>query len=149
MSVELMGAGATEQPLVSNPRLAAAYTYAYNLPLFSKRARQLGATLAWLSANYSDKQISISGSGVDAALVAAGVECAEHVSQGALKNVAVDLDVAGFRFAKAASIRDPNFLPGSVKYWDVPGLVACLQTPVNVKDASQADFDELKILAKE
>jgi dienelactone hydrolase len=138
-----------EQALVSNPRLAAAYTYAYNLPLFSKRARQLGATIAWMTAQYPDKQIAIHASGADAALAAAGVACAERLNKGALANVSLQLDVAGFRFAKAASIRDPNFLPGAARYWDVPGLVACLQTPAIVKDVSQAEFDELKLLAKE
>ena len=149
LSVDLIGAGATEQPLVSNPRLAAAYTYAYNLPLLSKRARQLGATIAWMTKNYPEKQISISASGADAAVVAAGVACAEELTRGALANLTVDLDLAGFRFAKATSIRDVNFLPGAARYWDVPGLVACLQTKVSVKDASQADFDDLKFLAKE
>ncbi len=66
-----------------------------------------------------------------------------------LANVTAQLDASGFRFAKAASIRDPSFLPGAARYWDLPGLVACLRTPVTVKDASQAEFDELKNLSKE
>lgn len=149
VAVELEGATWTEQPLVSNPRLAAAYTYAYNLPLFSKRARQLGATIAWLKTQYPDKQMAINASGSDAALAAAGVACAEQLNKGPLADVTVQLDTAGFRFAKVASIRDLNFLPGAARYWDVAGLVACLRTPVVVKDPSQAEFDELKLLAKE
>ena len=149
VAVELEGATWTEQPLVSNPRLAAAYTYAYNLPLFSTRARQLGATIAWLKTQYPDKQMAINASGSDAALAAAGVACAEQLNKGPLADVTVQLDTAGFRFAKVASIRDLNFLPGAARYWDVAGLVACLRTPVVVKDPSQAEFDELKLLAKE
>jgi dienelactone hydrolase len=149
LGVVLEGATLTEQPLVSNPRLAAAYTYAYNLPLFSKKARQLGSTIAWITTQYPDKQIAINASGADAALAAAAVACAEQLNKGPLVNVTVQLDTAGFRFAKAASIRDPNFLPGAARYWDVPGLVACVRTPVVVKDPSQAEFDELKILARE
>ncbi len=149
VAVELEGAAWTEQPLVSNPRLAAAYTYAYNLPLFSKRARQLGATIAWMKTQYPDKQMAINASGSDAALAAAGVACAEQLNKGPLADVTVQLDTAGFRFAKVASIRDLNFLPGAARYWDVAGLVACLRTPVVVKDPSQAEFDELKLLAKE
>ena len=149
VAVELEGATWTEQPLVSNPRLAAAYTYAYNLPLFSKRARQLGATIAWMKTQYPDKQMAINASGSDAALAAAGVACAEQLNKGPLADVTVQLDTAGFRFAKVASIRDLNFLPGAARYWDVAGLVACLRTPVVVKDPSQAEFDELKLLAKE
>jgi dienelactone hydrolase len=149
LAVVLEGATLTEQPLVSNPRLSAAYTYAYNLPLFSKRARQLGSTIAWMMTQYPDKQIAINASGADAALAAAGVACAEQLNKGPLANVSAQLDTAGFRFAKAASIRDLNFLPGAARYWDVPGLVACLRTPVIIKDPSQAEFDELKLLAKE
>ena len=148
-SVELEGASLTEQPLVSNPRLAAAFTYAYNLPLFSKQARQMGATIAWIAAKYPDKQVMINASGKDAALAAAGVVCAEQLTRGPLANVSLQLDVAGFRFAKAASIRDSSFLPGAARYWDVPGLIACLQSKSVVKDPSQAEFDALKILAKE
>jgi len=149
LAVVLEGVALAEQPLVSNPRLAAAYTYAYNLPLFSKRSRQLGSTIAWMTTQYPDKQIAISASGADAALAAGGVACAEQLNKGPLANVSIQLDTAGFRFAKAASIRDLNFLPGAARYWDVPGLVACLRTPVAVKDPSQAEFDELKLLAKE
>ena len=102
-----------------------------------------------MTAQYPDKQIAITASGVDAALTAAGVACAEQLNKGPLSNVTAQLDTAGFRFAKAASIRDVSFLPGAARYWDVPGLVACLRTPVVVKDPSQAEFDELKLLAKE
>ena len=34
----------------------------------------------------------------------------------------VAIDTAGFRFAKLTEIDDVNFLPGAVKYGDVPAL---------------------------
>ncbi len=140
---------ATDQPLVGNPRLAAAYTYGYNLPQFSKRARQLGFSIDWLASQHPDKQLTLSASGADAALAAAGLAVAEQLHGGALANVSAQLDVSGFRFANAKSIRDPNFVPGTVRFWDVPGLIACLKTTNTVKDPSQPEFDALKKLAKE
>lgn len=34
------------------------------------------------------------------------------------------IDTQGFRFADITSYRDPNFLPGAVKYGDLPNLLA-------------------------
>ncbi len=34
------------------------------------------------------------------------------------------LNTDGFRFQNIKNIRDPNFLPGGAKYFDVPGLLA-------------------------
>jgi hypothetical protein len=138
-----------EQPLVSNPRLAAAYTYGYNLPLFAQRARQTGVAIAWLKSQNPDAAITLTASGADAALAAAGLFVAEQLHGGELANVTANLDVGGFRFADVKSIRDTNFLPGAARFWDLPGLVACLRTSVNVTDASQPQFDDLKKLAKE
>ncbi len=142
-------ANPTEQPLVANPRLAAAYTYGYNLPQFCQRARQLGLSIEWLAAQHPDKQLTLTASGPDAALAAAGLAIAEQVRGGALANVTAALNVDGFRFVSVKSIRDPNFVPGTARFWDMPGLVACLKTTVSVKDPSQSEFDALKKLAKE
>ena len=45
----------------------------------------------------------------------------------AIAGKAVDraaVDTAGFRFANLRSYRDPNFIPGAVKYGDLPALLA-------------------------
>ena len=47
---------------------------------------------------------------------------AAAVSRGELHRVAVD--TAGFRFRDLKSYRDPMFLPGMIKYGDVPALLA-------------------------
>jgi hypothetical protein len=133
-----------EQPLVGNPRLAAAYTYGYNQPLFAHRARQLAATLKWLTEEYPDATVTIEGHGPSAALAAAGA-----VALQGPKATAVRLQLApdGFRFAKVDSIRDPNFLPASARYWDVPGLVSCFAGKVEIIDDDKADFEKLQAVA--
>ena len=133
-----------EQPLVSNPRLAAAYTYGYNQPLFVHRARQLAATLAWLKAKYPDATITVEGRGPSAALAAAGVVALQE-----LKSTKLRLRLApdGFRFAKVDSIRDPNFLPASARYRDLPGLVSCFIGETEIIDDDKADFAKLQVVA--
>ena len=111
-----------EQPLVKNPRLAAAYTYGYNQPLLARRARQLGATLQWLAESNPGATLQVSGQGASAALGAAGGFVAQELK---VANVQLKLAASGFRFAKIDSIRDPNFLPASARYRDLPGLVSC------------------------
>lgn len=111
-----------EQPLVGNPRLAAAYTYGYNQPLLARRARQLGATLQWLAETNPGATLRVDGQGAGAALAAAGGFVAQELK---VANVQLQLAAAGFRFAKIDSIRDPNFVPASARYRDLPGLVSC------------------------
>ncbi len=110
-----------DQPLVGNPRLAAAYTYCYNEPLFARRTRQLAATLTWLKEKYPESLVTLHGKGHGAALAAAACVAAGEAAQ----KVQLELDTAGFRFAKVDSIRDVNFLPGAARFMDVPGLVRC------------------------
>jgi len=125
------GDSAAQQPLVSNPRLAAAYTYGYNLPLFVTRAQQLGATLRWLSAQHPASTLTVHGTGTDAALAAAGAFVAQHYATGnaseptaPLGKLQLKLQPGDFAFAKVASIRHPDFLPAAARYWDLPGLIA-------------------------
>ena len=47
---------------------------------------------------------------------------AAAVAPDALQRTAID--TAGFRFAKLKTVRDVNFLPGVVKYGDLPALLA-------------------------
>lgn len=111
-----------EQPLVGNPRLAAAYTYGYNQPLLARRARQLGATLQWLAETNPGATLRVDGKGTGAAIAAAGGFVAQELK---VANVQLQLAADGFQFAKIDSIRDPNFVPASARYRDLPGLVSC------------------------
>ena len=128
------------QPLVANPRLAAPYTYCYNLPLAARRARQLAATLAWLRARHPGAQVEISGQGEAAGLAAAGVFCAVCSEPDRAAGLRLAIDPADFRFASAASIRDAHFLPGSARFLDLPGLVSCLPVATAISGTDVAEF---------
>lgn len=122
-----------EQPLVANPRLSAAYTYAYNLPQFAKQAQQLGASLSQLAAQNPGATLEVHGAGPAAALAIAGAFCTEHFAREAgreLPKLALTLDPQDFRFAKVKSIRDPQFLPGAARFWDLPGLAASVEASI-------------------
>ncbi len=102
--------------------MAAAYTYGYNQPLLARRARQLGATLQWLAETNPGATLQVKGQGAGAALAAAGGFVAQELK---VASVQLQLAPSGFRFAKVDSIRDPNFVPASARYRDLPGLVSC------------------------
>lgn len=130
------------QPLVANPRLAAPYTYCYNLPLAARRARQLAATLAWLQTRHPGAQVEVLGRGEAAGLAAAGVFCAVCAEPGRSAGLRLAIDPAGFRFASAESIRAAHFLPGSARFLDLPGLVGCLPVATTLSGADTADFEK-------
>ena len=97
----------------------AGYTFCYNPPVFSQRVRDLLSLVAFarstaLAAKHVDV-IGLTGAGV---LVAAARAIAGH----AIGRAAID--TAGFRFANLTAIDDPDFLPGSAKYGDLPGMLA-------------------------
>ncbi len=129
----------SHQALVGNPRLAAAYTYGYNPPLMATRAQQLGLSLNWLRRQYPDQAIVVAAQDDEAALALAGVFCAQQLlapgrlsqqqqsQQWLPQGYTLQLEPRSFLFADVDDIRDPSFLPGSVRYWGLPGLVACLR----------------------
>lgn len=135
----------SQQPLVGNPRLAAAYTYGYNQPLFAHRARQLAATLKWLQKKHPDAKLTVEGNGAGAALAAAAAVALREVEG---EPVRLRLAPAGFRFAKVESIRDPNFLPASARYWDLPGLVSCVAEQAEIIDDDKSDFAKLERISQ-
>ncbi len=109
----------TEMPVVPDQRPVASLTYGYNRTAVAHRASDLLATIAAArklqpsvknvvvvvepdATPYAVAALALAGAAVDAAL----------------------MDTGGFRFAGLRSWRDPQFLPGAVKYGDVPGLLA-------------------------
>ena len=48
------------------------------------------------------------------------------------------VDTRSFRFIELESYRDPNFLPGAVKYGDLPGLLS-LSAPRPIWVAGEAE----------
>lgn len=135
-----------QQRLVKNPRLAAAYTYGYNLPLFATRAQQLGLALDWLSKEFPDSVITVRGRDRDAALAAAGVFCAITGKPTAeLGKIRLNLEPGDFRFDQVKNIRDPNFLPSSARFMDLPGLLAALRAiHIEITGADLSSFQKLQ-----
>jgi hypothetical protein len=134
------------QPLVANPRLAAPYTYCYNLPLTARRARQLAATLAWLRARHHGAHLAVHGHDEAAGLAAAGCFCLVSSQPEHAAGLRLVIDPAGFRFASAESIRAAHFLPGSARFLDLPGLVGCLPIATTIVGKDTADFERFSRL---
>lgn len=118
---EFLGSGEplTQQPVVTNPREAAAYTYCYNDTLFVQRVHDVLTLIAWVGGDeHEPKRLNLIGTSGAGPLAAA----ARIVAGGRIDKLAVDTQ--GFRFEDLTSYRHPDFLVGSVKYGDLPALLA-------------------------
>lgn len=103
---------------VKNPREYAGYTYTYNDPLFTQRVHDVLTLLKWIEADdHGTKRVTLVGTG-EAGLIAAA---AAPLSGKAVDAVAIE--TGGFRFATLDSFRDRRFVPGVVKYGDLPALL--------------------------
>ena len=109
----------TEARASSNPRAYAGYTFGYNHPLFAQRVHDILTLVSFArSDQYRAKHIYLVGvKGAGPWVAAARAIMGNEVDSAAI-------DTGGFRFANLASYRDVNFLPGSVKYGDLPVLLA-------------------------
>lgn len=107
-----------EQPRVKNPRESAAFTLGYNAPLFARRVHDLLALVSFVVHDeHAPKETILVGVNGAGPLVAAARARAGNAVGRAL------IDTGGFRFGALKSIRDPDFLPGAIKYGDLPGLL--------------------------
>ncbi len=115
-----------QQRVVDNPRESAAYTFGYNHTLFARRVHDLLTLVAWSKDDeHRTKKLSLIGVGKAGAVVAAASALAgDAVDQTAVVN-------SDFRFTNLKSYRDPSFLPGAVKYGDLPAMLAlCAPRPL-------------------
>lgn len=138
VAVDLFGQGeftSDGQPMMRNRLNAsekeikthyAGYTYGYNYPLFSQRVHDILTAVAAVRKTHVQLQrvdlVGLDGAGhwVAAACAVAGSAVDRAV-----------IDTAGFRFATLTAIDDADFLPGSVKYGDLPAMIAlAAPTPV-------------------
>lgn len=125
--IDLIGQGeflaAGQPPMknrrVNNPREFAGFTYGYNHPLFAQRVHDVLALVSFARASEHKPDrvdlVGLNGAGPWVAAVAA------------LAGSAVDravVDTAGFRFTRLTAFDDAAFLPGIVKYGDLPALLA-------------------------
>ena len=109
----------TEAQASTNPRAYAGFTFGYNHPLFAQRVHDILAIISLAYSNqYGAKHIHLVGvNGAGPWATAARAMALNKVDSAAI-------DTGGFRFANLTSYRDVNFLPGAVKYGDLPALLA-------------------------
>lgn len=121
MQGEYLGdeAALKETRSVPNPREFAGYTFGYNDPLFAQRVHDILNLIA-AEKKRGVKTIHLVGTHGAGQWVAAARAVGEAFPGKTI------VDTGGFRFADLTSYRHPEFLPGSVKYGDVPGLLALL-----------------------
>ena len=104
--------------VVKNPREFAGYSFAYNHTLFARRVHDAMSLISWVSGFEEEKPqevMVVAKGGIEPVALAA-------LSQvNGVKNVSLENN--RFRFANLKSYRDPNFLPGAVKYGDLPALM--------------------------
>ena len=103
----------------------AGYTLGYNHALFAQRVHDVLTLVAFAGSHLNSKNVQLVGMNGAAAWVAS----ATFLADGMVSHAAVD--TSGFRFSNVSHYRDPDFLPGAVKYGDLPALLAlCAPTPL-------------------
>lgn len=113
------GEALSENPVVNNPRQFAGYTYAYNETVFARRVHDILTLTAWVNGDEHSPMalhaVGVNGGGplLAAARAIAGAELE-----------AVAIDTGGFRFAGLTDWKNAAFLPGAVKYGDLPTLLS-------------------------
>ena len=112
-----------EQPVVGNPRQFAGYTFGYNHPAVCRSVHDLFSLVRFLrtanvGSHRNPTEVAVAGFG-DAAPV---VLAARAVAGRSIDRAAAA--TGGFRFASIDDYRHPLFMPGAVRYLDLPGLVA-------------------------
>ncbi len=131
--------------VVDSPREFAGYTFCYNHSLFAQRTHDVLTLVRFLravpaAAFPQPKAVSLVGWGsIGPVAVAARVLAGAAVDRAAA-------DTQGFRFGKLLDYRDPRFLPGGAKYFDLPGFIA-LNAPYALWLAGEAQLPEPVALA--
>ncbi|MCE9607773.1 MAG: acetylxylan esterase [Planctomycetia bacterium] len=123
---------------VKNPRMFAGFTYGYNHPLFAQRVHDILAVVAHARA-HSEAPTGIHLIGTNGAgpwVAAALAQCDAGTIDFA------EIETGGFRFDKLTDYLDANFLPGIVKYGDLPALIA-LGSPKKLIVRGEAKIPEL------
>lgn len=105
---------------VENNRDFAGYTFGYNSTLIGHRVHDLLAMLKMIDGDevhgvQKTHLIGVEGAAPYAVLTA--VLAGKHIDK-------LAIDDGDFRFADLESWRDPDFLPGAIKYGDMPAMIA-------------------------
>jgi dienelactone hydrolase len=116
---ELVSAeGPIERVRLASERAHAGYTYGYNLPLPAQRTQDVLAAIRIAQERAHGGQTRVHARGVAAAWAAG----ARVLTDDRVDDMVLELD--GFRYGTVDRIDSPDFLPGAVKYGDVPALIA-------------------------
>ena len=105
-------------PQFLTPRAFPGYTFTYNHTLLAQRVHDILTLIAYASSDERAGQIDLIGVNGAAPWAAA----ASALAGGAVDRLAVDTQ--SFRFIELESYRDPDFVPGAVKYGDLPGILS-------------------------
>ncbi len=96
----------------------AAFTFGYNYPLFAQRVHDVLTIMSYVRSEWPETRLELVGLGPVAGPVAAAAR-----AQGGEALHRTAIDTGGFRFADINRFDHPMFLPGAVKYFDLPGLI--------------------------
>jgi hypothetical protein len=147
----------TQARVVANKREFAGYSHGYNHSLFAQRTHDVLTLVTFLRNGKIDshpspspKSVAVAGWGGAGPIVAA----ARFLAGKAIDRATVD--TGGFRFSKLLDYRDPMFLPGGAKYFDLPGMIALsaphplwLTGEGAMPDVSGVKFSELTVYGGE
>ena len=112
------------------------FTYGYNHPLFVRRTHDSLSLIKYAKSLAGGLPLVLVGQGSDggAIAIAAYSQAGDAVGQAIV-------DAGDFRFAAARSHDAASFLPGSVKYLDLDGLLStCAPHPVSVTGMTDSDI---------
>ena len=118
---------------VANDRDFAGYTFGYNRTLLAHRVEDLLALLKFIKADEHGPETTILlgvEGGTPPAVVAAAL------AQEELDRIVID--DREFRFSKLKSWRHPDFLPGAVKYGDLPAIMSLAHRAKSADDLNDA-----------
>lgn len=108
-----------ENPTVKTSRQFAGYTYCYNDTVFARRVHDILTVTAWVNGDeHSPKALHAVGVNGGGPLLAA----ARAIAGSEFSKAAVD--TKGFRFGTLKTWKHAGFLPGAVKYGDLPTLLS-------------------------
>ncbi len=106
----------TKTVTVPNPREYAGYTHGYNHSLFARRTHDILKLITFAKTLGNQKIVLIGTDGATPLVAAAAAVAGDKVEKTVIDN-------PEFRFAEIKTYRDPNFIPGAVKYGDLPALL--------------------------
>ena len=126
---ELLLKDATTNRRVKNPREAPSFTYGYNDPLFAQRVHDVLSVLKMVQTHpdYQTERIALlAGPGGGKFAIAAGAMAGAALT-------ACVAEAEGFRFADLHDPYATDFLPGAVKYGDLPALESMLKKRLSLQ----------------